>query len=352
MKSLLLIVFISLTHFSIAQTKETLPKIIAKNWVYIPKLDFETTGIIGNDTINFDSRDRHIQTDAFFISSLEISNKAYHQFINEFGKAGMLPDTNSWVTDFKVSYNGPMLTHYFSHPKYDDYPVVGVSQTQALAYCQWLQDGFNKQLKESSKYKNYECSVTLPTQTQWESAYYHSYQEGNINAKSSGWFLRHNLIDKKGSYKVNYGQEYTPEGFVTKDYISDGGLYPLDVYSYGPNRKGIYNLLGNIAEWTISPAYNTSDVIKFSLDTIHKTITYYTKQSNKEKYDTSKPIFYWGSMKNIKRIYQKDGYMAVKGGSWRHGIFHLQPAVSLYCKPLEQHSFVGFRPVLTIHKRN
>jgi formylglycine-generating enzyme required for sulfatase activity len=81
---------------------------------------------------------------------------------------------------------------------------------------------------------------------------------------------------------------------LPKIIISDGGLYPLDVYSYGPNRKGIYNLLGNIAEWTISPAYNTSDVVKISLDTLHKTITYYTKQSRQGKIRYLKTNFLLG----------------------------------------------------------
>ena len=47
------------------------------------------------------------------------------------------PDETSWVNDFKNAHNEPYLKMYFTHPGYDDYPVVGVSWEQAEAFCVW-----------------------------------------------------------------------------------------------------------------------------------------------------------------------------------------------------------------------
>ena len=47
------------------------------------------------------------------------------------------PDTLVWIRDFTYSYNEPMARQYYSHPKYDDYPVVGITWHQANAFCNW-----------------------------------------------------------------------------------------------------------------------------------------------------------------------------------------------------------------------
>jgi formylglycine-generating enzyme required for sulfatase activity len=57
-------------------------------------------------------------------------------------------------------------------------------------------------------------------------------------------------MDENGSLLVNFKQE---EG----DYTEDGANFTLPVMSYAPNEFGVYNMIGNVAEWVLD-AYSPS----------------------------------------------------------------------------------------------
>lgn len=333
------------------QTPVKLPKPIADNWVYLPPLDFKLNGIEGNDSVNFVKTCQKINTDAFYIYNKEVTNQEYFEFVNEIKNPTMLPDTNSWITDFELSYNEPMRKYYFSHPKYADYPVVGISQNQALVFCQWLQEKINKALAESGKYTDHVCFVSLPTDNQWESAFYYSYFKVKDSSWKAAWVIKDRLLETKEKYNLNFGVDLTKEGAELNYYSIDGGMYPVRVNKYKPTKHGIYNLMGNVAEWTLSPAYNFTDSSKVYYDKGLRRVVTFTSCNGKEVYDTAKSYVYCNNPYNLKPIYKKDGFFAVKGGSWCHSTFYLQPEVSLYCKPIEQHSYIGFRPVMTLVKK-
>ncbi len=78
------------------------------------------------------------------------------------------PDTNAWINDFPYSYNQPMTNMYFWHPAYDDYPVVGITYWQALAYLDWRTR--QEQKKLDSKGIKLKVKFDLPTEAEWEIA--------------------------------------------------------------------------------------------------------------------------------------------------------------------------------------
>ena len=153
------------------------------------------------------------------------------------------PDSLCWIRDFSYSYNEPMAKKYFNHPAYGNYPVVGVNWKQATAFCEWRTHYLNSFLE--SKKRTAESDFRLPTEAQWEYA-----ARGGRSQAPYPWggpYLR----NKKGCLLANFkpGRGNYPE---------DGGLYTVRADAYWPNDFGLYNMAGNVAEWTSSLYYEGS----------------------------------------------------------------------------------------------
>jgi hypothetical protein len=57
-------------------------------------------------------------------------------------------------------------------------------------------------------------------------------------------------MDEDGKYRANFGYIYDQNQFSIKQFAQDGGSYPIHVISYKPNESGLYNMAGNVTEWT------------------------------------------------------------------------------------------------------
>ena len=160
-----------------------------------------------------------------------------------FRGVAIYPSTEAWVKDFVYSVNEPLTRYYLSHPKYADYPVVCVSQSQAKCFCEWYA---NKNLVQTKSRKdNYVIMYRLPTEQEWERAA--SVVAEKRSKKSSGSPANNNYLrNSRGCYIANFRPE-------THNFGTDGAVYPNSVDSYFPNDAGCYNMQGNVAEWTSTP---------------------------------------------------------------------------------------------------
>jgi len=150
------------------------------------------------------------------------------------------PNTEVWIRDFIYSVNEPMSYYYFIHPKYADYPVVGVSQIQAEHFCNWYTSKNPKSVK--SQDDNYTICYRLPTETEWERAA--AVVSKKRSKKSSGSPANNNFMrNSQGCFIANFKPG-------THDFGIDGSVYPTNVDSYWPNDAGCFNMQGNVAEWT------------------------------------------------------------------------------------------------------
>lgn len=151
---------------------------------------------------------------------------------------GLFPDTASWRTDFPGSFNSPLVTHYFSHPAFEDYPVVGISWDQANAYCAWLSR--HNHATRAEKGLPPQPNFRLPTEAEWEYA-----ALGEVHGKhvQQTWLQPQN----------------TPKGLIytasiktaPTDYFLDNYAYTAPTGKFPANPFGLYDMAGNAAEWTL-----------------------------------------------------------------------------------------------------
>lgn len=218
------------------------------------------------------------------------------------------PDTLVWIRDFTYSYNEPMTKKYYSHPAYGNYPVVGVSWKQATAFCEWRTMYLNSFLE--SKKRMTESDFRLPTEAEWEFA-----ARGGRSQVPYPWggpYLR----NKKGCLLANFkpGRGNYPE---------DGGFYTVRADAYWPNDFGLYNMAGNVAEWTSSLFYEGA----------------YNFQ-----HDMNPDIRFTATDVEAPRMKRK----VVRGGSWKDVGYFLQTSSRNYEYQDTTKSYIGFRCVLDL----
>ncbi len=103
---------------------------------------------------DWNNQPRKVTVPSFYIDEREVSNLDYLEYLHwikrVFGEdypevyQRALPDTLVWRE--QLAYNEPLVEMYLRHPSYHNYPVVGVSWTQATEYCKWRTDRVNERL--------------------------------------------------------------------------------------------------------------------------------------------------------------------------------------------------------------
>jgi len=210
------------------------------------------------------------------------------------------PDTTVWIKDFAYSYNEPMHNDYFWHQAYSEYPVVGVSWKQAKAFCAWRTLNKNAYIKSKKKKQDLTNSFRLPTEAEWEYA-----ARGGLESGTFPWGGPYAKNDRGcflANFKPNRG-----------DYAADQALYTVEAKSYEPNGYNLYNMAGNVAEWTDS----SYDAAAYE----------YVSSMNPNVPDT----------KNMRKV--------VRGGSWKDVAYFLQVATRDFEYADTARSYIGFRTV-------
>jgi gliding motility-associated lipoprotein GldK len=224
------------------------------------------------------------------------------------------PDTLCWIRDFAYSYNEPMTRNYFWHPAYDDYPVVGVNWKMAKAFCHWrtqLWDSFQAVRGDGINSEDFR----LPTEHEWEYAAKGGHE--STPYPWGGYYLR----NAKGCLLANFkpGRGNYPE---------DGGLYTVKADAYFPNDFGLYNMAGNVSEWTETSFHENAYSF---LHDLNPDLRYDASDDDDSEFSKRKVI---------------------RGGSWKDIGFFLQTGTRHWEFQDTTKSYVGFRSALTFLGRS
>lgn len=219
------------------------------------------------------------------------------------------PDTLVWMRQFAYSNNEPIAQQYNWFPAFDEYPVVGVNFYQANAFCDWRTKLWKGERAKKKLYM--EGEFRLPTESQWEWA-----ARGSRVLSPYPWGGPY-AVNQKGCYLANFKPN-------RGDYSADGGLYTVNANAYWPNDYGLYNMSGNVAEWT-SSTYTVSAYNRNIMSDMNPDI--------KNKIAEDAPV--WQTRK------------VVKGGSWRDPVDYLNVSSRDYEFADTAKAYIGFRCIIT-----
>lgn len=214
------------------------------------------------------------------------------------------PDVLVWLHDFPGSFNEPLLENYFDHPAYDDYPVVGVNWKQARAFTYWRTNLSNAKITEKNR-SGLEQRYRLPTEAEWEWA-----ARGGVNNSPYPWGNTY-VRDRKGCFMANF------KPFRGK-YSGEKGVVLQPVDAYMANQYGLYNMAGNVSEWT-SATYHES-AYEFVLD--------------------MNPNFEYMSKAEDPAVLKRK---VIRGGSWKDISYYLQTGARNFEYEDSARSYIGFR---------
>lgn len=395
-------------------------------------------------TYDWDNIARRVTVSSFYMDETEVSNLDYREYLywidRVFGESypevylNALPDTLVWREE--LSYNEPMVETYFRFPSYDEYPVVGVSWLQANEYCKWRTDRVNEMLliekgilnsnpeqkdednfnTESYLVGQYQGNVRknlkdlrtggerpvrfedgillpsyrLPTEAEWE--YAALALQGNSSSEKDELITDRRIYPWNGN-TVRYQKRDKYQGMMLANFKRSGGDYmgtagnlnddacpTAPVRSYLPNDFGLYNMGGNVSEWTadlyrpltsitlrdvenhdLNPYRggkfkqkvldeNGEPVEKDSLGRIRYRYVENDEVANRENYRKGEVHNYLDGDQESEAFYEygvttlvSDKARVIKGGSWADRAYWLSPGTRRFKQEDQADRTIGFR---------
>lgn len=227
-----------------------------------------------------------------------------YDFVNTY-IVNVYPDTTAWVNDFENAYNEPYVRMYFAHGGYNDYPVVGVSWEQANAFANWRTDFLRRSLGREGVYIE---PYRLPTEAEWEFA-----ARAGIDENKYPWDGDIPMSEDKGCFYANFKPA---EG----NYVRDGHVITSRVGTYAPNDFGLYDMAGNVSEWTS---------------------TAFTESVGRLTSDLNPEYRYDAAVEDPYKMKRK----IIRGGSWKDVAHNVRSDLRMWEYQNEQRSYIGFRCV-------
>ncbi|MCP3932779.1 MAG: SUMF1/EgtB/PvdO family nonheme iron enzyme [Bacteroidetes bacterium] len=399
-------------------------------------------------TYDWNNIPRRVTVSSFYMDETEVSNMDYREYLywlrRVFGESypevymNALPDTLVWREE--LAFNEPFVETYFRHPAYDDYPVVGVNWLQASDYCNWRtdranemiliergilnnnpeqkdEDNFNTEAYLAGQYqgdvrKNLKDfgtggersarfedgivlpSYRLPTEAEWE--YAALALLGNQASEQDERISDRRLYPWDGN-TVRYQKRNKTQGLILANFkrgkgdymgmagkLNDNSHIPGPVRTYMPNDFGLYNMAGNVNEWTadlyrpLSSATlrdvdnhdlnpyrgnkfetkvldeNGRPVEKDSLGRIRYRYVEDDEVAQRENYKRGQVYDYLDGDKESASYYDygkttliSDKARVIKGGSWADRAYWLSPGARRFKEEDKSDRSLGFRCSMT-----
>lgn len=305
-------------------------------------------------------------------------NYSYTRYNGTKDIINVYPDTSVWLNDFHTSVLEPLGNMYFWNAAFDNYPVVGITQKQAMAFLIWK----TKQAEEAlgAQYGNYIIKYELPSEIQWEmvatknknSIYAPEYVNFYDNDFTTSLVLKedtcltyktikeNNLETGTKKYKLTFPvgihkksilffqRELLPGLYLFNSNLkyNNKGSYPELIINAYKDENGIAFMGGNVSEWM-------EDTYKDNW------LSIYTYHQNKLKKTNSK---FSRQLLDIEGIYNSQNDtngVLVRGGNW----FDVSLSnianknfeginKKVFVSPDKAFSTVGFRYVVKIYRKD
>ncbi len=326
--------------------KETNP---APGLVLIPGGTFLMGGGEKDIEKSMNNRQRQVTVQSFYLDIHEVANIDWKEFLadvlrnsgGETAAEDLYPDTNVWARD--LAFNDPIAETYYSHPAFNMYPVVGINWHQANEYCKWRTTRVNETITEKDEEAITYPSYRLPTEAEWEYA-----ARGLLESEVYAWEGK-SLRNAKGRFRANFKRgrgDYAGWRGGDGKHMADRYMITSPVGEFWPNDFGLYNMSGNVAEWTqdnyrvlafedvddFNP-YRRKGQTEVRPDDWLDDITYDKKESLLYNPDDDAPEAN-GDFDNVK-VY--------RGGSWADIAYYLSPGVRRFFPADSSHATIGFR---------
>ena len=391
---------------------------------------------------------RRVTVSSFYMDETEVANIDYKEYLywtkRVFGEsypevyANALPDTLVWREE--LAYNEPYVETYLRHPSYNDYPVVGVDWNQANDFCKWRTDRVNEMIliergilnlnPEQKDEDNFNTeaylvgqyqgdvrknlkdlgtggerpvrfedgillpSYRLPTEAEWE--YAALGLQGNMANEKDELITDRRIYPWDGN-SVRYQRRDKYQGRILANFkrgdgdymgmagnLNDHASITAPVRKFIPNDFGLYNMSGNVNEWTMDlyrPMTSTTlrdvdnhdlnpyrggeftavetdedgmPVEKDSLGRLRYRYIDDDEVADRENYKTARVYNYLDGDEGSEATYAygettliSDKSRVIKGGSWADRAWWLAPGARRFKEEDKSDRTIGFRCAMT-----